>query len=154
MKAVYFYEDCGVKYYKCDTFWSTSRDITHAKIHDDSRVDDFLRSLIDSKVTYPSWNEETILNNMFRDILYGYQTFEESELKNQGFQGWQGNQGFQGNQGLQGNQGWQFSLKENPKILNTHYIKKIIINSPTDYKIIDYREIIRNEKISDILGED
>lgn len=31
MNAVYFIEKDGVKYYKCDTFWSTSDNIENAK---------------------------------------------------------------------------------------------------------------------------
>ncbi len=127
MKAVYFIEKDGVKYYKCDTFWSKSTDITNAKIHDDSRVNDFLRSLIGSE---PKREYQTASESMINGSIYGYQTFDESQLDG------------------------PYKLKKDPKILHTHYVKKLFLNSNGVWEFMDYKEIVRNEKIGKILKPD
>lgn len=122
MRAVYFIEKDGVKYYKCDTFWSKSTDITNAKIHDDSRVEDFLKSLI--------YVSTLISKHVINGSIYVYQTFNESQLDN------------------------PYSLKKDPEILHTHYIKKLFLNSNGIWEFMDYKEILRNDKIDKIFRSD
>ena len=122
MRAVYFIEKDGVKYYKCDTFWSKSTDITNAKIHDDSRVEDFLKSLI--------YGLKIDVDNVINGSIYGYQTFDESQLDS------------------------PYSLKKDPEILHTYYIKKLFLNSNGVWEFMDYKEILRNDKIDKIFRSD
>lgn len=121
MKAIYFIEKDGVKHYKCDTFWSKSKNITDAKIHDDSRVDDFLKSLTSGYIV----DGGTLINGS----IYGYQTFHESQLDN------------------------PYKLKEDPQILQTHYIKIIFVKEGK-FEVVDYKEIIRGQKIDQIIDSD
>ena len=39
MVAVYFIEVAGEKAYKADTFWSKTKSLDYAKLHDDSEYD-------------------------------------------------------------------------------------------------------------------
>lgn len=119
MNAVYFIEKEGVKHYKCDTFWSRSTDITDAKIHDDSRVGDFLNSLINGYLKDGG--------SELDGSIYGYQTFEESQLEN------------------------RFFLKPNPEILQTYYVNIIRVKNGR-FEIEDYRNVVRGQKIDNILN--
>ena len=77
-KAIYFIEVDGIKQYKCDTFWSKSPEVRHAKIHDDSKHDQdrFFKSLCDG---FKPWGTPELLDSEFETFrkyegsLYGYQ---------------------------------------------------------------------------------
>ena len=157
MNAVYFIEKNGVKYYKCDTFWSKSNKIENAKIHNDSQYDQerFLYSLLDSldqQLNYvrktvdlfisdkvralleefkndPSDGVNESIVNFFQNTIYGYQTFKLSEVEG-------------------------FSLKKDAKISDTIYLKYITnVSKEGYYDIIDYKQILRDEKINKIMGK-
>jgi len=129
MNAIYFIEREGVRYYKCDTFWSKSKNIENAKIHTDSEHDQerFLKSLL-----YPLENRKEDVNpienliKQFQDTKYGYQTFTNSEIS-----------------GL--------SLKESAKVSEPIYLKYITNIKKDSYDIIDYKQILRDEKIDKIM---
>ncbi len=129
MNAIYFIEREGVRYYKCDTFWSKSKKIENAKIHTDSEHDQerFLKSLL-----YPLENRKEDVNpienliKQFQDTKYGYQTFTNSEIS-----------------GL--------SLKESAKVSEPIYLKYITNIKKDSYDIIDYKQILRDEKIDKIM---
>lgn len=71
-KAIYFLETKGIKYYKCDTFWSQSKDYKDAKIHDNSEHDQqrFFTSLC-------SGLKLTDGNKSVNESIYGFQTIEQ-----------------------------------------------------------------------------
>jgi hypothetical protein len=129
MNAIYFIEREGIRYYKCDTFWSKSKKIENAKIHTDSEHDQerFLKSLL-----YPLENRKEDVNpienliKQFQDTKYGYQTFTNSEIS-----------------GL--------SLKESAKVSEPIYLKYITNIKKDSYDIIDYKQILRDEKIDKIM---
>ena len=138
MNAIYFIERDGVRYYKCDTFWSKSKKIENAKIHTDSEHDQerFLKSLL-----YPLENRKEDVGGFivtarvnpienlikqFQDTKYGYQTFTNSEIS-----------------GL--------SLKESAKVSEPIYLKYITNVKKDSYDIIDYKQILRDEKIDKIM---
>ena len=79
-KAIYFVESKGVKYYKTDTFWSKSKDYTHAKSHDDSEYD--ITRFFESLLHYPNnTNRETKqfdFVDFYDNSIYGYQTIDDS----------------------------------------------------------------------------
>jgi len=129
MNAVYFIEKNGVKYYKCDTFWSKSDKIENAKIHNDSENDQerFLKSLLyslDRGDVRGDVSEDII--NFFQDTKYGYRKFKESEVDG-------------------------FSLKKDAQISEPIYLKYITNVSKDGYDIIDYKQILRDEKINKIM---
>lgn len=78
MRAIYFVEIDGEKYYKCDTFWSKSKDKKHAKIHNDDQYDQerFFTSLISG---FKPYNTKELSDDEFEKMkryegsLYGYQ---------------------------------------------------------------------------------
>lgn len=125
MNAVYFIEKNGVKYYKCDTFWSKSDKIENAKIHNDSENDQerFLKSLLYS-LDRGDVSEDII--NFFQDTKYGYRKFKGSEVDG-------------------------FSLKKDAQISEPIYLKYITNVSKDGYDIIDYKQILRDEKINKIM---
>ena len=77
MKAIYFLELNGEKLFKCDTFWSMSRDPYRAKLHSDSKHDitRFFESLLymlnDSLKNNPEKN--------FIGSIFGYQTYNDDQ---------------------------------------------------------------------------
>ena len=79
MKAIYFLQDTeGVKYYKMDTFWSKSRDFTHAKVHSDSEEDKirFFNSLLSTFIKWnnlPYTDEEFDRLQKWNGSIYGFQ---------------------------------------------------------------------------------
>jgi len=132
MKAIYFLEKDNVKYYKCDTFWSKSKDRQNAKIHDDSEYDQdrFFKSALYSLSRIGNYNEEEkdSIKNFFEGCIYGYQTFDEDQLQS------------------------QFSLKEDSEISEPVYLKMIQnIKDDGSFEVIDYKQILRDEKINKII---
>ena len=86
MRAIYFIESKGVKYYKTDTFWGKSKDFKHAKYHDDSQHDQdrFLDSLLYSNYspqgTRPNrsdFEKDDKHINFWDNSIYGYQTLND-----------------------------------------------------------------------------
>jgi predicted class III extradiol MEMO1 family dioxygenase len=78
MRAIYFVESKGVKYYKTDTFWSKSTDFRHAKDHDDSQHDQdrFLDSLL-YRPNRPDFEKDDKYINFWDNTIYGYQTLND-----------------------------------------------------------------------------
>ena len=79
MRAIYFIEIQGTKYYKTDSFWSKSKDFTDAKIHDDGKNDKerFFTSLISGLKPYKIEehdDEDWVKIQRWNGSLYGYQT--------------------------------------------------------------------------------
>lgn len=132
MNAIYFIEKDGIKYYKCDTFWSKSEDRKNAKIHNDSKHDQdrFFDSSLYSLEKIMTYNEEErdSIKRFFEGAIYGYQTFKDDQLQN------------------------QFSLKEDSEISETVYLKMIQnIKDDGSFEVIDYKQILRDEKINKII---
>lgn len=132
MKAIYFLEKNNIKYYKCDTFWSKSKDRQRAKIHDDSKYDQdrFFDSAMSTLKRIGDHNneEKDSIKNFFEGCIYGYQNFEDDQLKN------------------------DFSLKEDSEVSEPVYLK--VIQNITDdgaFEVIDYKQILRDEKINKII---
>jgi hypothetical protein len=81
MEAIYFVESNGVKYYKTDTFWTKSKDYTHAKSHNDSEYD--ITRFFESLLHYPNnpnRSSEFDFVGFYDNSLYGYQTIDDSNV--------------------------------------------------------------------------
>lgn len=130
--AIYFIESKGVKLYKCDTFWSKSTKVTNAKIHDNSEYDQ--KRFFDS-LTYgfKPWKEDVWDDKAYKDLkdrydgsVYGYQIIESS---------------------VNG-----FTLPEDCKLSEPIYLRKITsFNEKGEFDSIDYKVIIRDDKINQII---
>lgn len=137
MRAIYFVEVKGVKYYKCDTFWSKSSKHTNAKIHNDTKHDQdrFFESLVYGFKPYnvEELNEEeyTRFKN-YEGSLYGYQTILDPETTDT-----------------------RFSLKEDVKLSEPIYLRKIdSISKRGEVDSYDYKTVIEREnKINKIIDE-
>ena len=140
MNAIYFIEIEGIKYYKCDTFWSKSANFCNAKLHDDTRVEDFIRSynynfehtgkkLHDLPNSRNSEDYENFRNQCIKNIgaLFGYQTFDDSEKEN------------------------DYVLKKDAILNEPKYFYRISdIDDMGNVTIEDYRKIERDKKIDKI----
>lgn len=127
MKAVYFIEKDGVKHYKCDTFWSTSANQKNAKIHSDSIYD---QDRFFESATYPiskiNENTEEKTKDFFDNSIYGYQSFDDDALLN------------------------EYSIKEDYNLPDPTYLK-LIKFTENGFDVIDYKQILREEKINTIM---
>ncbi len=137
MRAVYFIEVDGIKYYKCDTFWSKSSKQIHAKIHDDSEYDQkrFFDSLIYGFKPYKEkeWKDEDYPSiKKYENSLYGYQTILDEESKETAF-----------------------TLKEDSNLSEPIYLIKIeTISKSGEVESYDYRKVINREtKINQIIND-
>jgi hypothetical protein len=77
MRAIYFIESEGIKYYKTDTFWGKSTDFKRAKYHNDDQHDQ-------DPIIYImlNWDSKNLLlpdkpNNFYNNSIYGYQTLND-----------------------------------------------------------------------------
>lgn len=141
MRAIYFIEKKdGVKFYKCDTFWSKSDKIKHAKIHNDSENDQkrFFESLLGGFKPYKvvktegpvEWSDEDFERvKTFEGGLYGFQTILDTETEEN-----------------------KWTLPEDAKISDPIYLTEIIsisklgiVESPT------FESYRRNNKIEQII---
>lgn len=137
MRAIYFIEVKGVKYYKCDTFWSKSDKYTHAKIHNDTKHDQdrFFESLI---YGFKPYNTDELNDEEYERIknyegsLYGYQTILDPETPET-----------------------RFSLKEGANLSEPIYLRKIdSISKKGEAESHDYKTVIEREnKINQIIDE-
>lgn len=132
MKAIYFLEKDNVKYYKCDTFWSKSKDRQNAKIHNDSEYDQdrFFDAALYSLSRIGNYNEEEkdSIKGFFEGCIYGYQTFDDDQLQS------------------------QFSLKEDSEVSEPVYLKMVQnVQEDGTFEVIDYKQILRDEKINKII---
>ena len=73
MKAIFFVEIEGIRFYKTDTFWSKSKDFTNAKVHTDSEDDKrrFFAPLIESVIS----------NRLFLHLSPDYKIFAIKNTK-------------------------------------------------------------------------
>jgi hypothetical protein len=72
MKAIYFIEKDGVKSYKADSFWSTTKKVEYAKTHTDS-VDDqkrFFESYLSSMCISKEGDTDFIMSR--QGLIYGF----------------------------------------------------------------------------------
>jgi hypothetical protein len=83
MRAIYFIESKGTKYYKTDTFWSKSIEHKYAKVHDDSQYD--IERFFTSLLGYWNRNKEKLTSDELSGIvdfydnsIYGYQLINDS----------------------------------------------------------------------------
>ena len=77
-----------------------------------------------------NYNEEEkdSIKRFFEGCIYGYQTFDEDQLQS------------------------QFSLKEDSEISEPVYLKMIQnIKDDGSFEVIDYKQILRDEKINKII---
>ncbi len=133
-RAIYFIERDGIKYYKCDTFWSKSDKTTNAKIHDDSDHDKnrFFTSLCSG---FKPWNTEELNDKDYNIIknyeggFYGYQTILDDITKET-----------------------TFTLSESSNLSDPIYLRQIIsISKNGTVDSIDYKVIDRDNKINSII---
>ena len=136
MRAIYFIEIDGEKYYKCDTFWSKSRDKKHAKIHNDEQYDQdrFFTSLIGG---FKPYNTSELSDDEFQKMkryeggLYGYQTILDEPTKETAW-----------------------SLLEESKLSDPIYLRQITsISKEGKTDSIDYKVVNRDIKIDNIINE-
>lgn len=136
MRAVYFIEIEGVKYYKTDSFWSKSKDFTHAKIHDDSQSDRerFFMSLLSGlKPRTDGVHNDEDWKKVQRWIgsLYGYQTVVS-----------------------EGNSD-RWTLSEDTILSKPYYVKRIdSIDRSGKAEFSDAIVVFRDKKIDNILNEE
>lgn len=137
MRAIIFLQkNDGTVLYKCDTFWTQSREFTSAKIHNDSDYDvnrlttayDYNIQLLLEK--YPKRLEE--IKNEYHECKMGFRTVKDEFLNEGGH-----------------------SIKEETKDENLGpliYTHEVLINGISRPKIVDIRKrYIREEKITEIL---
>lgn len=133
MRAVYFVEIDGERYYKCDTFWSKSKDKKHAKIHNDEQYDQerFFSSLIGG---FKPYNTKELSDDDFEKMkryeggLYGYQTISDDEV--------------------------YFTLLDSSILSDPIYLRQIVsISKKGETDSIDYKVINRDLKINEIINE-
>lgn len=155
MRAVLFVEIKGVKYFKCDTFWSKSENPRNAKIYSNDRMSE-LKDWLQSIFPY------NIYENMFEAV---YEKYNNAKL---GY--------FTPDESLYEN---SFILKEGTKVEDLgdpKYLWVIKMNPISEWKLeyrnekegerrsanvmedslgtfLDYTEEHRDEVISDILKE-
>lgn len=133
MKAIYFVElENGEKRYKTDSFWSKSKDFTHAKVHDDSNYDKerFFISLCGG---FRPWNTDELNEQDYESIqkyqnsLYGYQTIL-SDFS-------------------------EYLLPSDALLSEPHYLKRIdTISKKGEVEFTDTKVIFRDKKIDDIIN--
>jgi hypothetical protein len=135
MRAVYFVEIEGVRYYKTDSFWSKSKKFTDAKIHDDGKSDKerFFVSLCSGfKPFKKDEHPEDEYNDWilkYSGSLYGYQTVKSD-----------------------GNSD-RFSLSEDAQLSDPIYLRRIdSISRSGIVESSDAIQILRDEKIDQIIG--
>lgn len=81
-RAIYFIElKDGTKLYKCDSFWSTSKNYINAKVHDDSEYDQFrffesFKSSFRYVNTFESSEDSKLYMEKFENAKYGYQIYK------------------------------------------------------------------------------
>ena len=133
MKAIYFIEIEGVKYYKTDTFWSKSKDFKHAKIHSDSNNDQerFFDPLIyQLKPRQKPEHDEDEWNKLQKWIgsLYGFQRVIKDDESN----------------------GW--TLSEHALLSEPVYLRIIdTISKSGIVESIDAKVVMRDKLIDDII---
>jgi len=134
MRAIYFVEIEGIKYYKTDSFWSKSKDFTHAKIHDDSRNDKdrFFTGLIGGVKPYNMEEhdeEDWVKIQRWNGSLYGYQTVISDGKSD------------------------RWTLAEDAVLSKPFYLKRIDSVSRTgEVEWSDAIVVLRDQKIDDILN--
>ena len=133
MRAIYFIEIEGVKYYKTDTFWTKSSDFTNAKIHEDTSYDKnrFFNSLITGLKPLSDElleDEDWVNVQRFIGSIYGYQTIlSESSVF--------------------------LPLSRDVILSKPFYLKKIdSVNRKGEVEWTDYMVINRDNLINDILN--
>lgn len=136
MRAVYFVEIDGEKHYKCDTFWSKSKNKKHAKIHNDEQYDQerFFTSLIGG---FKPYNTKELSDDEFEKMkryegsLYGYQTILDEYTPET-----------------------HYTLLEESNLSDPIYLRQIIsISRDGITDSIDYKVINRDLKINKIINQ-
>jgi hypothetical protein len=135
MRAIFFIEIEGVKYYKADSFWSKSKNFTHAKIHTDCKDDKdrFFKSLVSGLKPYPSgteWDDEDWVKiQRWQGSLYGYQTVV-SEGKSD-----------------------RWTLSEDSVLSKPYYLKRIdTVDRKGEVEFSDAVVVLRDQKINEIIN--
>ena len=140
MRAVYFVEIEGIKYYKIDSFWSKSKDFTHAKIHDDSKNDKdrFFTSLISGLKPYKVEehdDEDWVKIQRWNGSLYGYQTVLSEGKSDR----WTAQM--------------HFRLSEDTTLSNPFYLRRIdSVSRKGEVEWSDAIVVMRDKLINDILN--
>lgn len=136
MRAVYFVEIDGEKHYKCDTFWSKSKNKKHAKIHNDEQYDQerFFTSLIGGFKPYSTKelsDDEFEKMKRYEGSLYGYQTILDEYTPET-----------------------HYTLLEESNLSDPIYLRQIIsISRDGITDSIDYKVINRDLKINKIINQ-
>jgi len=133
LKYIYFIERNGVKYYKLDTFWSESKDITSSKV-------------------YSSINLE-LLDSYTHTISYWFENNQDAYLKH--YEEW--NNAFLGYQTLEDDQTQpdnKYILVDKPIISDTTYIFTLNIYKDCTIVLRDYKIKNRENKLKIILEAD
>ena len=128
MRAVLFIEIEGVKYFKCDTFWSKSENPRNAKVYSNDRMSE-LEGWLQSVFPHNIYVDmiETIYNR-YNNAKLGYFTPDESLYEN------------------------QFILKEGTKVEDLGsptYLWTIKMNPISEWKL-EYREDKGERKSADV----
>ena len=131
MKYIYFTERNGVKYYKLDTFWSSSDDISRSKIY--STID---KDLLNSYV----YNIEMWAQNRYDKFLEHYKDYHHSSL------------GYQIIEDDQVNPDNEYILIDNPVPKDTVYLYTMNVYEDGKAELTDYKKVNRERKIKSILS--
>ncbi len=121
MKYLYFVEIDGVKYYKGDTFWSKTSDITQAKCYNEHRV----RLLVSYGQGFGYWKEtepDDYKSNYSKHdgALLGYSEYEDS-------------------------------IDDDSVAIKTAYLFIFNLNFEAECSYTDYKKVNRSSKIDKIL---
>ena len=134
MKAIFFVEIEGIRFYKTDTFWSKSKDFTNAKVHTDSEDDKrrFFAPLIERLKPYKKFehsDDEFDKIKKWIGALYGYQKVIKEV-----------------------SDGW--TLSKDSELSDPVYLRIIdSVNKFGDVDSSDAKIVIRNRLINDIFNE-
>jgi len=130
MKYIYFIERKGVKYYKLDTFWSESKDITRSKVY---------RNINKDLLTSYGYGLEMLFDNNPGKYLNDYEYFNNAYL---GYQTLEDDQVHPYNERI---------LIDKPIPIDTTYIFTLNVYENGTNELTDYKRENRERKIKTIL---